>query len=560
MSGPRATSWGRAWPAAWALGLGVLLLGPALGPGFVLGYDMVWVPRLALRPDFLGLGSALPRAVPSDTVVAVLDNLVPGMLLQKVVLLGVLVLAGAGAAAMTRSAPWYSRLAATTFYVWNPFVVERLVIGHWPLLAGYAVLPWLAVMARDSRAGRSTPALGPLVVLGSLSASAGIITAVALWSSEARRGLPRRRALVLVALSAAANAPWVVSGLLHVASATSSREGARVFALHGEGLLPGPLAALGLGGIWNAEVVPVTRTGVLAVVGLVVVAALAVVAVVRRRETPRDGLPLAGLVTCWVLGWGWAVFTWAAPGASGWLGASVPGAGLMRDGSRTLALCAPLLALVVARAIAVLVPLLVERVTRSLVAVLLALVPLALMPDAAWGVSGRLGAVDYPASYDRVRAAVGDRGDVLVLPLSSYRAPTWNEGRKVLDPTGRYLRPDYLASDVLVVDRRALPGEDPRVRAVDRALAGPDPARALARLGIRTVVTDEGAPPAALREVPITLNVGGLVVQTLSDPVRRDGSVAEDVALSGAWLAFVLALLAWFPAVSSRRIRRGARA
>src|SRR3546814_16106233 len=66
--------------------LGSLLLGPALGRGYVLSYDMVWVPDLALRTDFLGVDSALPRAVPSDAVVSVLDELVPGMLLQKLVL------------------------------------------------------------------------------------------------------------------------------------------------------------------------------------------------------------------------------------------------------------------------------------------------------------------------------------------------------------------------------------------------------------------------------------------------------------------------------------------
>src|SRR4029453_11632920 len=56
----------------WAVALAVLMLGPALGPGYLLSYDMVWVPDLALRSDFLGLGSALPRAVPSDAVVAAL--------------------------------------------------------------------------------------------------------------------------------------------------------------------------------------------------------------------------------------------------------------------------------------------------------------------------------------------------------------------------------------------------------------------------------------------------------------------------------------------------------
>ena len=80
----------------------LLVLGPALGPGFLLVRDMVWVPDLALRADSLGLGSGLPRAVPSDAVVAVLDEIVPGMLLQKLVLVPALAAGGVGAARLLR--------------------------------------------------------------------------------------------------------------------------------------------------------------------------------------------------------------------------------------------------------------------------------------------------------------------------------------------------------------------------------------------------------------------------------------------------------------------------
>ena len=65
----------RRWlPVAWVVALTALLLGPALAPGYVLTYDLVVVPRLSLTPDVLGVGSALPRAVPSDAVLAVLDH------------------------------------------------------------------------------------------------------------------------------------------------------------------------------------------------------------------------------------------------------------------------------------------------------------------------------------------------------------------------------------------------------------------------------------------------------------------------------------------------------
>ena len=98
----RSDAWSRRSPRVWAALLAGLMLGPALGPGPVLSYDMVWVPDLTLRPDFWGLGSGLPRAVPSDAVVAVLDEVLPGALLQKVVLVGSLVGAGLGADRLVR--------------------------------------------------------------------------------------------------------------------------------------------------------------------------------------------------------------------------------------------------------------------------------------------------------------------------------------------------------------------------------------------------------------------------------------------------------------------------
>ena len=56
--------WRRVVPVLWSVLLAALALGPALGPGYVLSYDMVWVPDLALRPDVLGVGSGLPQSGP----------------------------------------------------------------------------------------------------------------------------------------------------------------------------------------------------------------------------------------------------------------------------------------------------------------------------------------------------------------------------------------------------------------------------------------------------------------------------------------------------------------
>ena len=83
--------------------------------------------------------------------------------MQKLVLLAIFVLACSGAAALLDREPLLARLAAGVFYAWNPYVAERLIIGQWALLLGYAGLPWVlrAVLAPDlDSAARRRPA-GP---------------------------------------------------------------------------------------------------------------------------------------------------------------------------------------------------------------------------------------------------------------------------------------------------------------------------------------------------------------------------------------------------------------
>lgn len=513
----------------WTLAISLLLLGPALAPGYVLSYDMVWVPDLALRPDALGTGSGLPRAVPSDAVVALADEIVPGMVLQKLMLLGVLIIGGLGAARMAQRLGGLGGVAqclAAAVFVWNPFVVERLLIGHWPVLLSTALLPWLLLAAREAReSGRMPPRLLVLLPLASLSASAGIAAAVAVLALGIQRGAGRGNAWLGGAV-AAANLPWLVAGLLHADIATSPAAAATVFATRAEGPLPAPLTALGLGGVWNAQTVPATREGPLAVVSLVVVALLVALGLAAwwRTAGRRDAV---GLVACWALGWGLAVVSAVAPGAIGWIAAEVPGGGVLRDGSRLLGLCLPLVATAAAHGGQRIVAAFGTHWQRSVVAGALVLTPLALLPDAAWGVSGRLEPVDFPASYAEVRRAVGDADgtDLLVLPFSSFRAPAWNEGRTVLDPLGRYLRPDYVASDELLVSEEQIAGEDPRAEGVRRALAAETPqarSAALAALGIGVVVRDSSARGMApeLAGEPL-IGAGELSVLTLADPAPR---------------------------------------
>ncbi len=494
-------------PRLWVVLLGLLMLGPALAPGYVLSYDMVWVPHLAVREEVWGLGTLLPRNVPSDALVSVANLVLPGMLLQKLVLIGAVI--GAGLAGLRfGGASMVGRITAGTVYLWNPFVVERLAIGHWPLLISYAVLPILITAGeRFRRSSEVRPVLLLAAVASCLTPSAGVMAAVVLLviAYDWRRFQPGRLAVV-GAIAAGANAPWVAAGLAHLADATSTGAGASVFGLQAEGTLPAPLAALGLGGIWNADVVPYTRTTPLAWIALLLLIPLSVLGVWLMRHEKRSTSPALrhigpdrdhahDLMLLWVLGFGLALLTWISPSLMGWIATHVPGGGIMRDGARWLGLCAPLGATAMGMAGVWMVRASPEAV-RVLVAAVVVGTPLITLPDAAYGVGGSLRAVHFPAEYADARSALDRTGatSVLVLPFTAYRAPAWNHERPVLDPLPRYLSPNPVASDQLSVDGKPLDGESARAAAVRKALATPHPEAALRTMGLRYAVIDLDAP------------------------------------------------------------------
>lgn len=569
----RVSSRVRWWPRVWVLVLGLVLLGPALLPGYVLSYDMVWVPKLALRSEVWGLGALLPRNVPSDALVAMANTVLPGMLIQKCVLVAATV--GAGLAGLRfGGASLLGRTLAGTVYLWNPFVVERLAIGHWPLLISYAVLPVLLTHAEHFRRHREVrPALIWSLVAACLTPSAGVMAFLVLIVTALDWRLPRFRPAsapgwrsvgYVVALGALANAPWVTAGLAHVQDARSTVAGGSVFGLSAEGSLSAPLAALGLGGIWNSDVVPWSRATPIAGLALLLFLPLGGLGLwlIRHLERPMD-LPLRhvspsrdhayDLIVLWVFGYGLAVMTWAAPGLMGWLAGTVPGGGLMRDGARWLALCAPLVATTVAVG-GVWLTRRTPAAVRGLVALLLVGLPVLTLPDAAFGLSGALRPATYPSEYAAVRTLLVNRArDVVYLPYSPYRAPDWNHNRPVLDPLPRYLSANPIVSDQLSVNGRRIEGESRYSAKVRSALSAADPAQGLRDLGLRYVVIDKTAPgPRAKIEGQSMWNGDRLRVLDLGPTTVQTQPRAGARGLVGlGWLGFA-ALLVYSVVVDRR--------
>src|SRR5947209_5009790 len=195
--------------------LGLLALGPGLRRGFLLSYDMVFVPREPFAAALPGL--APPRAVPSDLVIATASRVVQGDIAQKLVLLAIFVLGCAGVIALLDREPLLARLAGGIFYAWNPYVAERLIIGQWALLLGYAGLPWVlrAVLNPDEApwrwTGRLCLSLVPAVIGGfaAMAITALVVVPAALLTRNTRRAGIALAALVTGSL------PWLIPALQH---------------------------------------------------------------------------------------------------------------------------------------------------------------------------------------------------------------------------------------------------------------------------------------------------------------------------------------------------------
>jgi len=497
---------------------------------------MVFVPRLELNGGLLGLDSAVPRAVPADLLVALASRLVPADVVQKLLLAGVFLGAAVGAARLIPSDRAAPRAAAAVFYAWNPFVYERLVMGHWSLLVSYAALPWVTAAAvavraahpeRGGRVGAARRLVAALAVAAFGSPAGGVIAAVVAlcvvaappW--PARRATPEsaaaapdgaaatpdgvavaagvaRRAALVVGVALLVNGPWLVPSLLRPGGVPVRPAGAAAFAARPDGPLGTVGSLVGLGGIWNALAVPPGLGSWPWLAGFAVVltvAAAGLAPLLRRWERGAA----VGLLLAAVLGL-LAAAAYAIPGLRALVdlaAAHLPGGGLVRDAQKFVAPLAVVEAVAFGLGVERLLaapwggPEAPARRLRRAAAGLVA-APVLLLPALAWGATGRLAAVDYPPAFAVARAAMAADpvpGAVLVLPWHLYMAHPWNGDRVVLDPAQRWFTRRAVGNDDLELVGLTVPGEDPYSARLGPLVRGSAPlGPAMPAAGVRYVL------------------------------------------------------------------------
>lgn len=437
----------------------------------------------ALSPAALGFGDLPARNVPQDGVLAVVGTLVPASWFVRVLLVGAAVAGavGAGWLARQRRGSAWGTAAAITVVLWNPFVVERLLQGHWSLVIAAWLLP---LIAAAGLAGRTWIAWLAMWV-------ASLTPTGALFSLLTGVATARRHRWWTLGVGVVACLPWMVPGLLAASSAVSSPESVTAFAPRAEGFVGTLGSLLGLGGIWNADAVPASREVGFALAGVALFAVL--LTGVRRCPPPLLVLAGVGLVG--------AVAAWLLPEILAWAVSTVPGAGLLRDAQKLVMLALP--------AYAALAGGLRPR-WLAIVALVLALLQ---VPDAPRALR-QLTPVELGVDREFVDFAAGrdvffaDRSGLSLLP----------DGRVIVDPYAKAL--SVVESGALTVDGVLVDPPSQRWVAAQEAWAWRD-LDTLEELGVGVVVDGEQ------------------VVET--DAPRRVAPLG--VALLGLWLVIPLAVV-----------------
>jgi hypothetical protein len=557
----------------YALVLALLVVAPLLRPGYLLLRDAVSTPRSYLSDSALGLTSA-PRATPQDFAVSLASQLVDGGVVVKTLLVVALWLAGWGAARLVAtalpSAGVGGQFVAITLAIWNPYVAERLLQGHWSLLVGYGCLPWVATTMLELRSPESASVPGRRgffglafwIALAGLTPTGLMLAATVALVCVAAPGAGRRRWLCAAAAmggALVAALPWLTASAMGASLTSNSAAnalGVTVFAPRAEPGLGTLVSLASLGGIWNGEAVPSSRTTLFAVLSAAVLLGVVVAGLPAAARRPAV-VPLLALAAVSVLAPA-ALATGPGLHVLRAVVDAVPGLGVLRDGQKWVALAVPGYTLAGAGAVVTLGrwlrPVWPSRPVKPAVTTLACSLALILaLPDLAWGVWGKVAPVHYPSGWAAVAAAINDQpgppGTIAALPAGTMRRFSWSGRAPVLDPLPRWVRADVLTTGDLAISGVTVPGEGNHARAVqDLLLAGPDPS-ALAPAGVGWLVVesdtagDMGAAARTLaaltpayRDDKIALyRIGGLSAGTPSGRVR-----ATVIAAHLAWLAMLI--------------------
>jgi len=481
----------------------LLVAAPWLSPGYLFGTD--WPgPR---RIDF---PTTLSSLAPLQVVLAATSRVLSAELTTKFVVCAVLFTAAVTAYRAVPLGGFAPRAVASLVYVMNPFVYGRLHYGQFFVLAGYAVLPWVAhrvgllLLEPGVRngviAGLSLAVVGVLdlhIFLVAFFLAVVLVVAYVIAAEDslsiARRLAPG--ALIALALTVIVSAYWLVPLLFGRGPTASTIAGIGTGDLAAYAAVPDPQLGLlpnllGLYGFWAEDTgrfasmknfVPLWPV-ILAL--LLVIAAVGVVDVFKNR---RDLLApwVAGLLAAAVI----ALILEAgisSPLTSGlvtWLDAHVSFYRGMRDAAKWAALLALVYSQLIGLGAAAILNWIRRRgagganwqwVNSTAVGLLLAF-PLFYGNGLLYGAHGEIAPSEYPQGWfsaDRVLSSDPHPDRTLFLPWHLYMDFSFvrNQNSVVASPAPSFFStPVLISADPEVAG--VAPPSDPEQRAISALVA-----------------------------------------------------------------------------------------
>ena len=534
--------------------------------------DMFIPARITANSITMGATEAAPRAVPQDTVLAILSNGIPATTIAASYMVFSGTLGAYCAAKMVRTMAGGRLLAqftASLLVLWNPYVAERLLQGHWSLVAAAVLLPAVAYFAASRLWG-----LLLLVMTCCAMTPTGVILATIIALIFLTKWTER---LWIFLASMLLSAPWLIASLVNsqsIGGTLSDPASAAIFAPRAEyntGVLG---SLLSFGGTWNAWVTVPSRSSVSEYLGI----ALFAILMLGIRELWRvyKGLTVVTLVAFLVpafLATGWGMHL------MGWFISTVPGAGLLRDSQKLVALAVPGMVL--------LIGVVVEKMDyrrdraksffpvsatgpaspsarwlQNAVGILLCALTIGNIPGLPWDVAP---VAPRPVSpvWEQISNSVSaaPRGKILLLPPGNYRI---KDGEPMIDPALKILPGTPLDPGYLVVDGRVVDGNKTSMQLLKSIMSGHD---TLGENGVGWVLIDWGSVTPELDMTHVVkalqeghyqrvLDIDGYSLYRIPDPDLQDEHLTDVpvrigigvywmVATIGFWLAIFRLYAAW---------------
>lgn len=522
------------------LGLTTAVVLPLIGRHdiWLLDYgDYPIGPHAQVPPSVYGFAPGLTSRAPIDVALVWLFSAVRWPVVHLFPFLALAPLACVGFAKLVGERT-SAVAAATTLYVINPFIYERMVNGQVYFVLGYALLPLLCALVlappRPGRRRASTAIAAGLVftLAVALAVHFVFIAGLALLLAAATQALRRDWGGVAVALGALAVGLvgctyWLVPGAL-VQFGQPSPIGAAdlaAFRTLGDPRFGLYVNVAGLYGFWRggAPLAKQWLSGWPLLLALVwFVAALGGLRTVREHR--GRGLMLFAVLACaagFALALGdqgpfAAAYTWAFD--------HVPGFKVLREPQKFSALVALGYAIAFGLGVPYVVDLAKGRSGRVALAAAALALPCLYGFTELWGFAGYVRPGAYPASWSQADELMAPGATALVLPWHAYLAFPFTEGRAVANPMASFFdRPVVAAADTGAGSGDVFTGASSAVSSyLDFCLAeGADTTefgRLLAPLGISYVVlakVDDWEDDAWLddqADLEVVHNWGDLVV------------------------------------------------